>query len=200
MSNCFKKALNFITHVSLIFLLIGGFAGAITYKLQEVYNISYLKHARELSGDKSATLYASSLGRFAFFSDKTRQGYLFLSADYAVPKGYRGSTSVMFMLDKTGSTIIDIKLIESKDTRSYVDYFVKQKYFDRYKQQSIAYQKENPAVIVNVDAVSGATRSCDAIRLSVEKTLEIVKPMISSMQLKQERIFNPKYQVRILAE
>jgi len=198
MNICFKKINKVTIYISVFILFFSSFVFAKkNYVLADVSNNDYLKQVQELSGAKSAALYSSSLGRFAFFSKEGLSGYAFLSSDYALTKGYRGPTSVLFLLDKSGSKIIDVKLIESTDTRSYIDYLVKHKYFERYKEVN-AVVDQKTSVSVGVDAVTGATRSCDAIKISIEKTMEIVKPMISSMQIKQGKLYNSKYQLNII--
>jgi hypothetical protein len=98
---------------------------------------------------------------------RTPEGYyVVLTGDYAAPRGYRGPTSVLLLLSSDMTVIHDAALVESADSPAYVRRAVRRGLLERLKNKPVPQSGD-----VDLDAVSGATRTSDAVQQAVNETL-----------------------------
>jgi uncharacterized protein with FMN-binding domain len=143
--------------------LLGAATVVAAPQLQPVDDVRFVELASEWLGVRITVEYVADcrVGR-------TADGqFVVLTADYATPRGYRGPTSLMLLVNSDMSTILNAALVESCDSPAYVRRAVKRGLIEQYKGRHLEEQ-----VPLSVDAVSGATRTCMAVEESVNQTLK----------------------------
>ncbi|MDY0295730.1 MAG: FMN-binding protein [Acidobacteriota bacterium] len=127
------------------------------------------------------------------FATIRRGGELLLglfTADYSQIEGYRGITNCLVLLNLQG-VVQEVRVVESEDTPPYVKRLIRKGFLE----QLVGLK---PDQTPQVDAVSGATITCDAIRDSVSATLQaftrIVDTVDFSGPLPQRRTGGEKLQ------
>ncbi len=101
--------------------------------------------------------------RFAQYDDEEGNRVFFIiSSDFSNPVGYEGITNVGISLDETGK-VLSVKILSSEDTPSFVKR-VKRKWF---LNQFIGYSEKK-----NIKMITGATKTCKAVKISIEESVE----------------------------
>ena len=141
-------------------------------KLTVIDDPKFMEICEELTGNTSATLQKNEEGRYATWHSASGdvEGYFLITSDYSRPRGYRGATAVGLTLDPKG-TILSARIIESTDTKDYVERIAEEGFPEKF----LGLMADST---IEVDAISGATRTCDAIRKAIMDTLAIFKPTI----------------------
>ncbi|MDP8215197.1 MAG: FMN-binding protein [Candidatus Euphemobacter frigidus] len=158
--------------VSITLLLLPDISWAGRRKLAVIDDQKFQEICGECTGNTSATLRKNGRGRFAILHSTSGElaGYFLITSDYSRPRGYHGATAVGLTLDPEGS-ILSTRIIESADTKDYVERIEEEGFLEKFLGRL-------PNSIVEVDAVSGATRTCDAIREAIKNTLSIFNATI----------------------
>lgn len=143
-------------------------------------------------------VYETDKGRFAVSGEGNDLRLIVLTGDYAEIKGYRGWTNCFILMDKE-CRVMDVKVVDSMDTPPYVKRVVKKGYLNnfidhKYKEGASEHHRGRHAHRKghrhghnrhgSVDAVSGATMTSDAIKASVEKSLEEFKKIFAALKFK----------------
>ena len=119
--------------------------------------------------------------RFAQYNDEEGSPVFFIiSSDFSKPVGYEGITNVGINLDESGK-VLSVKILSSEDTPSFVKR-VKRKWF---LNQFIGYSEKK-----NIKMITGATKTCKAVKISIEKSVEKFVSVIEFIN--QENDFNKK--------
>ena len=122
--------------------------------------------------------------RFAQYDDEEGNPVFFIiSSDFSKPVGYEGFTNVGINLDKTGK-VLSVKILSSEDTPSFVKR-VKRKWF---LNQFIGYSDKK-----NIKMITGATKTCKAVKISIEEAVE--KFILVMKFMNQKNDFNKKKKV-----
>jgi Na+-translocating ferredoxin:NAD+ oxidoreductase RnfG subunit len=101
--------------------------------------------------------------RFVQYNDEEGIPVFFIiSSDFSKPIGYEGFTNVGINLDEKGK-ILSVKILSSEDTPSFVKR-VKRKWF---LSQFIGYSEKK-----NIKMITGATKTCKAVKISIEESVE----------------------------
>ena len=101
--------------------------------------------------------------RFAKYNDEEDNPVFFIiSSDFSKSVGYEGFTNVGINLDATGK-VLSVKILSSEDTPSFVKR-VKRKWF---LNQFIGYSEKK-----NIKMITGATKTCKAVKKSIEESVE----------------------------
>jgi hypothetical protein len=151
---------------TLIILLLMAMAVSIRadgYTLKPVNDAEFATIASEKLGVEALKIERFNDQRIGHTPDGER---VLLTGDYASPVGYRGPTSVMLLLDEQMQQVKQAVLVESCDSPPYVKRAVK-KGMLRCLNGAAVIDEE-----VTVDAVSGATRTCDAVEQAVNQTIK----------------------------
>ena len=158
--------------LSIGLLLLPGIIRAGRRKLPVIDDQKFIEICGECTDNKSATLRKNDRGRYATLNSDLGElvGYFLITSDYARPRGYHGATAVGLMLDPKG-TILSARIIESADTKDYVRGIEKEGFLNKFSGMSVK-------TTVEVDGVSGATHTCNAIREAIRNTLAIFKATI----------------------
>ncbi|MEA3506112.1 MAG: FMN-binding protein [Elusimicrobiota bacterium] len=167
-----KRYISLLVFTGLLLLPISGQAGR--RKLSVIDDQKFLEICGECTGNKSTTLQKKEQGRYAILHSAagTLEGYFLITSDYSRPRGYHGATAVGLTLNPKG-TILFARIIESADTKDYVERIVEENFLKKFPGLGA----NSP---IEVDAVSGATRTCDAIREAIKDTLAIFKATMAS--------------------
>lgn len=196
-----NKFIKFILIFFLIFSINPLFAKRKNVELKLVSDSEFIELAKKNISAKKYSIYKSRIGRFIFFSDKNDSGYFILTGDYFKPKGYKGPTSVGLVLSFDAKQIKNCILIESTDTKSYIEKFfikgVKENeniFFNQFFHKKIT--DDNKGKFIEVDSVSGATITSRAISKSINETLQIVLPMINTIIFENGEIKNDKFEIQ----
>ncbi|MBN1197107.1 MAG: FMN-binding protein [Candidatus Aminicenantes bacterium] len=120
--------------------------------------------SRIVNGHKDFQLYEADGFRFAMIKRQNENLVGLFTADYSQVEGYRGITNCLVLMELNGA-VKEVKVVESEDTPPYVKRLIREGFLD----QLVGLK---PAQTAEVDAVSGATITCDAIRDSVVETLQ----------------------------
>lgn len=120
--------------------------------------------SRIVGGQKDFRLYEADGFRFAVIKRQNENMVGLFTEDYSQVEGYRGITNCLVLLELNGA-VKEVKVVESEDTPPYVKRLIR----EGFLEQLVGLR---PAQIPEVDAVSGATITCDAIRDSVVETLQ----------------------------
>lgn len=114
------------------------------------------------------------------FSDKSGQPPVYVSSDGTVAfnshdivpdiRGYAGPIKSMVALSPDG-TILGVRIIEHKETENFVHQMVSPAYLDSFKGKSV---HERFIVGKNVDAISRATVSVEALASSIKESSRLV--------------------------
>ncbi len=119
--------------------------------------------------------------RFAQYNDEEGNLVFFIiSSDFSKPVGYEGITNVGIQLDGTGK-VLSVKILSSEDTPSFVKR-VKRKWF---LNQFLGYSEKK-----NIKMITGATKTCKAVKISIEEAVE--KFVLVMKFLNQKNDFNKK--------
>jgi Na+-translocating ferredoxin:NAD+ oxidoreductase RnfG subunit len=119
--------------------------------------------------------------RFAQHNNEEGNSVFFIiSSDFSKPVGYEGFTNVGISLDETGK-VLSVKILSSEDTPSFVKR-VKRKWF---LNQFIGYSEKK-----NIKMITGATKTCKAVKISIEESVEKFMPVIEFINQKND--FNKK--------
>ncbi|MCK4654842.1 MAG: FMN-binding protein [Candidatus Cloacimonetes bacterium] len=119
--------------------------------------------------------------RFAQYNNEEGNSVFFIiSSDFSKPVGYEGFTNVGISLDNAGK-VLSVKILSSEDTPSFVKR-VKRKWF---LNQFIGYSENK-----NITMITGATKTCKAVKISIEESVEKFVPVIEFIN--QENDFNKK--------
>jgi Na+-translocating ferredoxin:NAD+ oxidoreductase RnfG subunit len=119
--------------------------------------------------------------RFAQYNDEESNLVFFIiSSDFSKPVGYEGITNVGIQLDGTGK-VLSVKILSSEDTPSFVKR-VKRKWF---LNQFLGYSEKK-----NIKMITGATKTCKAVKISIEEAVE--KFVLVMKFLNQKNDFNKK--------
>ena len=158
--------------VSIGLLLMPEISRAGRRKLDVIDDHMFMEICEELTGNRSATLLKNDLKRYAILHSAAGilDGYFIITSDYSRPRGYRGATAVGLTLDPK-VTIISARIIESTDTKDYVERVAE----DGFLKKFLGCGANST---IEFDAVSGATRTCDAIREAIKNTLSIFNATI----------------------
>jgi len=132
-----------------------------------------LRHA--LGHHAQCKAYSLDGRRFAVVEQGDERLVALLTADYSDVEGYRGVTNSLVLIDLEG-VIREIKVVESEDTPPYVRRVVRKGFLDQFKGLK-------PGVAPEVDAVTGATMTCDAIRDSLVETMKTFADMAQKLDL-----------------
>ncbi|MDO9577684.1 MAG: FMN-binding protein [Candidatus Cloacimonadales bacterium] len=107
--------------------------------------------------------------RFAQYNDEEDNPVFFIiSSDFSKPVGYEGITNVGINLDATGK-VLSVKILSSEDTPAFVKR-IKRKWF---LNQFIGYSENK-----NITMITGATKTCKAVKISIEEAIEKFVPII----------------------
>ena len=158
--------------VSIGFLLLPGISRAGRRKLTIIDNQKFLEICQEYTESNNPILMNNDRGRYATLHSEEGSitGYFLITSDYARSRGYHGATAVGLTLDIDG-TILSARIVESTDTKRYVDRIQEEGFLDGFSGLPVSSPPE-------IDTISGATRTCDAIRDSIRNTLKIFKATI----------------------
>ena len=97
-------------------------------------------------------------------------GHVLLSSPYSDDiKGFNGPTPLQIALDKDGK-IIEVRVLENDETPGFLSRVVKTGFLDSWNGKTI-----QEALDMEVDAVTGATFSSNAIQKSLKARLQAVK-------------------------
>ena len=153
-------------------LLLPGISRAGRRKLAVIDDRKFMEICEEFTGNKSAALRKNDRGRYAILRSASGvlEGYFLITSDYSRPRGYHGATGVGLILDPEGK-ILSARIIESTDTKDYVERIAE----EGFQEKFLGLMANST---IEVDAISGATRTCDAIRKAIMDTLAIFKPTI----------------------
>lgn len=129
----------------------------------DISNEDFISLARSSIKTDSITFRTFDEVRFVQYNDEEGNPVFFIiSSDFSKPMGYEGFTNVGIHLDKTGK-VLSVKILSSEDTPSFVKR-VKRKWF---LNQFIGYSAEN-----NIKMITGATKTCKAVKISIEESVE----------------------------
>jgi len=120
---------------------------------------------RIVGSQKDFQLYEADGFRFAMVRRQDECLVGLFTADYSQVEGYRGITNCLVLLDLNG-VVKEVKVVESEDTPPYVQRLIRMGFLE----QLVGLK---PGQTPEVDAVSGATITCDAIRDSLVETLVV---------------------------
>lgn len=126
------------------------------------------KHQRQmrhvLGHHADFAFYDADGDRFAVIKQGGERLIGMFTAEYSEAEGYRGITNSLVLLDLQG-VIREVKVVDSEDTPPYVRRVVRKGFLEQFKELK-------PGDSPEVDAVTGATMTCEAIEQSVKETLE----------------------------
>ena len=115
--------------------------------------------------------------RFAQYNDEEGNPVFFIiSSDFSKPVGYEGFTNVGISLDNTGK-VLSVKILSSEDTPSFVKR-VKRKWF---LNQFLGYSEKK-----NIKMITGATKTCKAVKIAIEESVEKFVPMMEFINQKND--------------
>lgn len=105
-----------------------------------------------------------------FDSDENQIGYVIDGRQYCKGVvGYAGEVPVLIGLDKD-SRVVGVSLLDHMETRSFIRFIDREGFLDSWSGKSI-----DEALAAEVDSISGATFSSEAIILGVRNTLGSVQ-------------------------
>lgn len=155
------------------------------YSLKNISDSDFIKIAKSIISADKFIIRKNGNSRFIFYSNNTDSGYFVLTGDYSQVKGYKGPTSVALDISADLAKIKKCVLIESTDTKSYIEKFFikgtkenKNAFFNQFANKTINQSNDNFSV--RIDAVSGATITSRAISKSINETLDAFLPMIKN--------------------
>ncbi|MDD4155353.1 MAG: FMN-binding protein [Candidatus Cloacimonetes bacterium] len=107
--------------------------------------------------------------RLVKFNNENSENLFFIvSTDYSKHRGYQGTTTVGIVFNDS-LKVIQANIIKSQETSSYIKRINSMGFMQRFKEY-IPGQK--------VELISGATLTCESIQVSINESLEKVKPLI----------------------
>ena len=135
-------------------------------KLQRMMN-HVLGHHAEYA------LYEVDGKRFAMIKQGDEHSIGLFTIDYSQAEGYRGITNSLVMMDLQG-VVKEVRILDSEDTPPYVKRIVRKGFLKQFAGMKSEETRE-------VDAVTGATITCDAIEQSVNETLKAFASIAESV-------------------
>ena len=141
-----------------------GYAG-VEYALKPVSDEQFVKLARK-AWSVEPKIERADGGRFGVVPDGR---LVVLTGDYAAPSGYRGPTSLLLMLDAERTQLEEAMLVESCDSPPYVKRALR-----KGMVKQLAGMQMGSDGAIELDAVSGATRTCRSVEQAVNATLQRV--------------------------
>jgi hypothetical protein len=97
-------------------------------------------------------------------------------------KGYAGPIKVLIAIDNTG-TIRGIKILEHRETKNYVHYMERPEYLSQFIGKSV---KDPLAIDKDIDAISRATVSVEALTRTVRESSRLVAATLFNIEVPQE--------------
>ena len=174
MSTSYGEALNLITEVkifmkkALFVLIILVFGLLMADIFEEINDATYSETVEAVAGTNEFKTYSYNGSIFAALEDKEEIRFFILSTDYSEATGYQGTTTLGIILDKD-LTVEKMQIIRSQDSPAYIrrinSYGFMRK-FEAYKQGD------------EVEVVTGATMTSNAIIQSVNESIELFRPII----------------------
>ena len=125
----------------------------------------------ELDGERFARVGRGGAGR-----------WVFLTGDFAVFTGYRGWTNCLIEMEGTGC-LVAIEVVDSRDTPPYVRRIVRRGFCQQFLGTNGEDRARSPDDL-DVDVVSGATLTCQAIARSVAASRKAVRALLTRIKIR----------------
>ena len=131
----------------------------------------------------SITFYENKNIRFAQYNDEEGNPVFFIiSSDFSKPVGYEGFTNVGISLDNAGN-VLSVKILSSEDTPSFVKRVKRKWFLNQFTGDS-----ENK----KIKMITGATKTCKVVKMSVEEAVENFLPILKEFIKKDLKLWSKK--------
>ncbi|MCL2063043.1 MAG: FMN-binding protein [Candidatus Cloacimonetes bacterium] len=158
----------------LIYILIILNISLLRSEFLEFYDSEYNAHIGSVARTDNFQTFVYDGYKFAVLEDLDHTRFFIISTDYSMVTGYRGTTT-MGIIIKNDLTVESLEIIDSEETRGYISRLISMGFpqrFQNFKQGD------------DIEIITGATMTSEAILISVNECIEIFRPIIEAWILK----------------